>query len=459
MSPNRLSRQSQIVYRTDAILYTEAMPACILLVREDLEAEMSDVLPTPGYLPRIAEGRIDRGLGVMGAVVVEGPRACGKTWTSRQFARSEVRFDGSEEQRLSFALSPASTLDGERPRLLDEWHLVPGTWNAVRRACDTHAERGLFILTGSAVPPDDVTRHSGAGRVRRVRMRPMSLRETGASTGQVSLASLMDGGQVSAAKPGQTFDEIVELTVTGGWPGLLGRSAGDAAEYLLSYLDEIARTDVPLVDTVRRDPVGVSRLLRSLARNVSSEVGASTLADDAQLSRHSVRDYLKALERLFIVEDVPAWQPRLMSRVPLRQAPKRFFVDPSLAAAALEAGPQKLKSDLGYFGLLFENLVARDLAVYAEANGCTVHHYRDKTGLEVDAIIQRRADGAWMAVEVKLGGADGVDAAAASLLRLRDAVDVNKVGRPAKLLVMTATGYGYERRDGVAVAPVTALCP
>ena len=420
---------------------------------------MTDVLPTPGYLPRITEGRIAKGLGVMGAVVVEGPRACGKTWTARQFARSEVLFDGSEEQRLAFAVSPEATLDGERPRLLDEWHLLPGTWNAVRRACDTQAGRGLFILTGSAVPPDDITRHSGAGRVRRVHMRPMTLSETGASTGEVSLASLLDGAPVSAAKSEPTFDEIVELAAIGGWPGLLGSTAADAGEYLLSYLDEIARTDVPLADTTRRDPIGVSRLLRSLARNVSSEVSVSTLAGDAQLSRHTVRDYLKALERLFIVENVPAWQPRLMSRVPLRQAPKRYLIDPSLAAAALEAGTSKLKSDLSYFGLLFENLVARDLAVYADANRCTVHHYRDKDGLEVDAIIQRRADGAWMGVEVKLGGADGIDAAAKSLLRLRDKVDTGTVGPPAKLLAVTATGYGYERRDGVSVAPITTLRP
>ena len=420
---------------------------------------MSEVLPTPDYLPRIAEHRIAKGLGVMGAVVVEGPRACGKTWTARQFARSEVLFDGSEEQRLAFTLNPESILVGEQPRLLDEWHLVPGTWNAVRRECDSQAGRGLFILTGSAVPPDDITRHSGAGRVRRVQMRPMTLSESGSSTGSVPMASLMDGETVSAAKPELTFDEIVDLTVIGGWPGLIGGSVDDAQEYLLSYLDEIARTDVSFVDTVSRDPIGVSRLLRSLARNVSSEVNYSTLAEDAQLSRHSVRDYMRALERLFIVEDVPAWQPRLMSRVPLRQAPKRFFVDPSLAAAALEAGPHKLKSDLGYFGLLFENLVARDLAVYADAIGCTVHHYRDKGGLEVDAIIERRSDGAWMAVEVKLGGAESVEKAAQSLLRLRDAVDVARVGPPAKLLVITATGYGYERSDGVAVAPITALCP
>lgn len=420
---------------------------------------MSGVQSTPGYRQRIAESGIAAGLGAMGAVVVEGPRACGKTWAARQFARSEALFDGSDEQRLAFAVNPESILVGDPPRLLDEWHLIPGTWDAVRRACDSRADKGLFILTGSAVPPDDITRHSGAGRMRRVQMRPMSLSESGSSTAEVSLRSLFDGEVVTASKPPADFSEIVNLSVVGGWPALIGSSVPDAQEYLLSYLDEIARTDVSFVDAVPRDPIGVSRLLRSLARNVSSEVGYPTLAQDAQLNRHTVKAYLQALERLFIVESTPAWQPKLMSRVPLRQAPKRYLADPSLAAAALEAGPSRLKGDLAYFGLLFENLVARDLAVYAASSSGTVHHYRDKSGLEVDAVIQRRADGAWMAIEVKLGGAEGIDKAAASLLRLRDLVDVDTVGPPAKLLVITATGYGYERNDGVAVAPITALAP
>ena len=420
---------------------------------------MSEVAPTPGYRQRIVESGIAAGLRATGAVVVEGPRACGKTWAARQFAGSEVLLDGSDEQQLAFSLNPESILIGEPPRLLDEWHLVPGTWNAVRRACDSRAEKGLFILTGSAVPPDDITRHSGAGRVRRVQLRPMTLSESGNSTREVSLRSLFDGNVVAAPKPSVDFSEIVELSVRGGWPDLIDSSVLGAQEYLLSYLDEIARSDVSFVDSVPRDPIGVSRLLRSLARNVSSEVSHSTLAEDAQVARHTVNAYLHALERLFIVENVPAWQPRLMSRVPLRQAAKRYLADPSLAAAALETSPTRLKADLAYFGLLFENLVARDLAVYAASNGCTVHHYRDKSGLEVDTVIQRRSDGAWIAVEVKLGGAEGIDKAAQSLLRLRDLVDVSKVGAPAKLLVITATGYGYERRDGVAVAPITALSP
>ncbi len=211
------------------------------------------------------------------------------------------------------------------------------------------------------------------------------------------------------------------------------------------------------MDQTHRDPRGISALTRSLARNVSTEVGYSTLARDADLDRITVKAYLEALERLFIAERVPAWQPRLRSRTPLRQSPKRLFVDPSLAAAALEAGTDRLRSEVAYFGFVFENLVMRDLIVYAEANGCGVHHYRDKTGLEADAIIQRRSDGAWIAVEVKLGGAEVVDTAAESLKRVAAVVDTNNIGPPASLLVITATGYGYERPDGVAVAPITAL--
>lgn len=420
---------------------------------------MSSVTPTPRYRSRLAEASIASALTGVGAVVIEGPRACGKTWTARQFARSEVLFDGSDEQRLAFAVDPARILDGPTPRLLDEWHLVPDTWNAMRRACDDRPDKGIFLLTGSAVPPDDITRHSGAGRVRRIRMRTMTLVESGQSTGEVTLGAALEGEAISAAKPAANFEDIVEFAVIGGWPGLADLRASAAQENLTAYLDEIARTDVSRVDRARRDPAGVSALIRSLARNVSSEAGYSTLANDADLDRATVKAYLEALDRLFVTERTPAWQPRLMSRVPLRQAPKRFFVDPSLAVAALETGAGRLRSEVSYFGLVFENLVMRDLLVYAEANGCTVHHYRDKSGLEADAIIQRRSDGRWIAVEVKLGGTDAVDHAAASLLRLQAIVDTSRIGPPAKLLVITATGYGYERTDGVAVAPITALAP
>ena len=420
---------------------------------------MSAVTPTPGYQQRIAEAAIDKALSAVGAVVIEGPRACGKTWTARQFARSEVLFDGGDEQRMAFAVDPARTLDGDVPRLLDEWHLVPGVWNAMRRACDDRRDKGIFLLTGSAVPPDDITRHSGAGRVRRVRMRTMSLAESGRSTCEVPLSSLLAHGRVSAAKPDVSFEELVEIAAVGGWPGLINLPPAAAQENLAAYLEEIARTDISFVDRVNRDPRGVSTLMRSLARNVSTEVNISTLAQDADLDRTTVKAYLEALERLFVAERVPAWQPRLRSRVPLRQSPKRLFVDPSLAAAALEVGPDRLRDELSYFGCVFENLVMRDLTVYAQANGCGLHHYRDKTGLEADAIIQRRSDGAWIAVEVKLGGADAVDAAAASLKRVESAVDTSVIGPAAKLLVITSTGYGYERSDGVAVAPITALAP
>ncbi len=420
---------------------------------------MSTVAPTPGYRSRLAEASIASALSAVGAVVVEGPRACGKTWTARQFANSEVLFDGSDEQRLAFSVDPARILDGPTPRLLDEWHLVPGTWNAMRRACDDRPDKGIFLLTGSAVPPDDMTRHSGAGRVRRVRMRAMTLAESGHSTGDVSLGSVLAGEPVSAAKPEAGFDDVVECAVRGGWPGLADVPPAAAQENLSAYLNEIARTDVSRVDSVRRDPAGVSALIRSLARNVSSEAGYSTLADDADLNRASVKAYLEALERLFVTERAPAWQPRLMSRVPLRQAPKRFFADPSLAVAALEIGIDRLRSELSYYGLIFENLVMRDLLVYADINGCGVHHYRDKSGLEADAIVQRRSDGTWIGIEVKLGGAEAVDRAAGSLLRLQSTVDTSRIGPPAKLLVITSTGYGYERPDGVAVAPITALSP
>ncbi len=394
--------------------------------------------------------------------MVEGPKACGKTATARQIAASEVLLDVDANARQAIAVDPGLVLDGPAPRLLDEWQIEPAIWNHVRRAVDDRPDPGQFILTGSAVPPDDITRHTGAGRIGRLRMRPMSLFEAGRGSGRISLGELLEGRLEACPDPGLTVADLAEEVARGGWPGLRRRGVPDALRAVRDYVAEIARVDVSRVDGTHRDPGRVARLLASLARNVSTHAAATTLAKDTggaegPLKDDTVRDYLGALERLMVVEDQPAWAPHLRSAHRLRTAPKRHFVDPSLAVAALRATPDRLLGDLNLLGFLFESLVVRDLRVYAQAADALVFQYRDSGDLEVDAIVEA-SDGRWMAFEVKLGHGQ-IDAAAASLLRFAARVDTAMCGASALLGVIVATGYGYRRKDGVAVIPVGALGP
>ena len=373
--------------------------------------------------------------------------------------------DASVQARLAANVDPATLLDAPPPLLLDEWQLAPDIWNPMRRACDDRGRPGQFILTGSADPPDDITRHSGAGRVLRVRMRPMSLFESGESSGSVSLAGLFDPGRRTARNSGHHLGEIMALACRGGWPALVSSRADppSALRALRGYLDEISRTDVSRVDGVARNPAGVRRLLQSLARNIASEASFATLAadtsgDDPGIDRKTVSSYIAALARLFVVEDLPAWRPHITSRSALRNAPKRHYTDPSLAAAALGLMPEAVMADLKFAGLLFQSLVVRDLRVYGQPARCEISHYRDSDGLEVDAIV-KRADGRWIAVEVKLGGESAIHQAVRTLGRLRKRVDASRTGEPARLVVITSGGYGYEHPDGVTVVPITALGP
>ena len=423
---------------------------------------MEPTLTPDGYRPRVADSAIAEALARMPAVVIEGPRGCGKTWAARNAARSEVLLDGDVDARTLAVVAPHLVLEGSEPRLLDEWQLAPEIWNQVRHACDETHRLGRFILTGSAVPPDDHTRHSGAGRMARVRLRPMSLFETGESTGEVSLGALLGGERIAAQQPDANLEDLVDAICRGGWPRHIDVPARTAERSLNDYLGEICRTDISAVDGVRRDPAAVRRLLASLGRNVATIASFTTLADDAiglrPLNRTTAMEYLRSLERLFIVEDVPPWPAHLRSRTAVRGAAKRHFVDPSLAAAAMGAGSSRLLRDLRVLGFLFESLVVRDLRVYSQVNDATVYHYRDGAKLEVDVIVQTR-EGAWLAAEVKLGGPNAVEEAARSLRRLRDKVDVDRVGPPSKLAVITATGYAYDRPDGITVLPITSLGP
>ena len=412
------------------------------------------------YTPRIVDHELRSRLDSAGAVVIEGPKACGKTETAKRQASSMVLLDIDTSALAAARVDPTLVLDGAVPRLLDEWQVAPAIWNHVRRAVDERRAPGQFILTGSAVPSDDVDRHTGAGRFSFLRMRPMSLVEAGHSNGQVSLRGIFDGGSVRAADAGMTVSRLAELIAIGGWPAQQGASVKAATRSAADYLHQICAVDVGRVAGPRRDPVKVAALVRSLARNVATEVTITTLAADAggadgELSRITVSEYLHALEQLMVIEDQPAWNPHLRSTRQLRSSPKRHFVDPSLAVAALRVGPERLLQDLNFFGFVFESLVVRDLRVLSQPLGGTVLHYRDNKGLEVDAVVEL-ADGRWGAFEIKLGQG-AIEQGARSLLKFRDVVDTARRGEPSVLGVITATGYGYQRDDGVAVIPIATL--
>ena len=414
------------------------------------------------YIKRIVDRELAERLAATGAVVIEGPRACGKTETARQIAASEVLLDVNEDARVLAGIAPSQVLAGATPRLIDEWQLEPSIWNHVRRAVDDRGAPGQFILTGSAVPADDITRHTGAGRLTRLRMRPLSFFESRHSSGEISMSGLLEGMPPRAPQAEIQIALLTELICKGGWPGNLNRSTKHVLRANRDYLNEVRRIDISRVSGKDRDPIKVGQLLHSLARNVATPVTISTLATDVQggsatMKADTAAEYLEALEQLMIVENQPAWAPHLRSRSVLRNTPVRHFTDPSLAAAALRASPARLLQDTKTLGLLFESMVIRDLRVYAQAADAEVYHYRDKDGLEVDAIVQAM-DGRWAAFEVKLGS-QRVDEGTRNLLRLAQRVDQELCGKPSMLAVIVSSGYGYMRPDGVGVIPIGALGP
>lgn len=414
------------------------------------------------YRSRVVDEELKNLLTAMGAVVIEGPKACGKTETARQVAASEVRLDIDQNARNAVSIDPSLILDGAIPRLIDEWQIAPVLWNHVRRAVDDRKSPGQFVLTGSAVLQDDETRHTGAARIARLRMRPMSLFESGHSSGDSSVSSLLQGTPPRAPDPGVTIDMLVERIAVGGWPAFVDQPGARGLTAVRAYVDEIRRTDIQRVEGIAHDPERVLMLMRSLARNVATMVSISTLAEDVggpdeALARGTVNSYYDALTRLMVVEDQPAWAPHLRSRSRIRTTPRRHFVDPSLAVATLRATPERLLGDLNYLGFLFESLVVRDLRVYAQASDAQVLHYKDNTDLEVDAILET-ADGRWAAFEIKLG-TGAIDGAAASLLKFAERIDTKKCGPPQMLGVIVGTGFAYMRPDGVAVVPIGTLGP
>lgn len=413
------------------------------------------------YLKRTVDSVLSELLGSMGAVLIEGPRACGKTSTALQQAASSVRLDRAPALIQVAELSPEQVLEGETPRLIDEWQLAPTLWNAMRHAIDERQERGQFILSGSATPADDVTRHSGAGRFGRLRMRTMALAESGASSGAVSLASLSPQSTVSATST-LSYRDLAEQAVRGGWPGIIGASTRQAVLFNRSYCDDLADTEITAATGVRHDPDRLRRLLASLSRNIASEATVQRLATDvsgagSSVDPKTISTYMSALNRVFALEELPAWSVSLRSRSRLRAAAKLHLADPALACATLGIGVDRLSADPEYFGQVFEAMAVRDLRALAAKQFGRVYHYRDNTGLEVDAIIEYPDEGRWGACEVKLGGRQIPDAEQA-LLKLRDErVDLAKVGSPAFLAIITGTEYAFTLPSGVHVIPLGVL--
>ncbi|MDR0435661.1 MAG: DUF4143 domain-containing protein [Propionibacteriaceae bacterium] len=414
------------------------------------------------YLPRVADGVLAEHLGRIGAVLIEGAKGCGKTETARRQAVSEVRLDVDSAARETAELAPRNLLQGKTPLLIDEWQLVPGLWNAVRREVDDRGEDGLFILTGSATPRDDESRHSGAGRFSRMRMRTLSLAESSHSSAEVSLDTLLNGERVDGGRAPLSLDGIIERLCHGGWPADQHRSLIQARANVHDYLEEIVFGDIKAVDGVRRDPKRLFALLGALARNIAAEATLVTLAADTtgmgvKLDPSTVGAYLNALQRLMLYEPLTAWSPVLRSKARVRTLPKHHLTDPALAASLLQAGPAELRRDMKTLGFLFESLAVHDLRVYAGGLGGAVSHYRDETGVEVDAVVTAGYN-RWAAFEVKLGTAQHVlDAAAAKLLSFAARVDTQSSGAPGALAIITATEYAYTRADGVAVIPLATL--
>lgn len=418
------------------------------------------------YRARIADDNLKRKLEGKGAVLIEGPKWCGKTTTAEQLAASVLYMDDPERKQQNITMSeinPKRLLQGETPRLIDEWQLAPKLWDAIRFEVDHRGELGQFVLTGSAVPPDtkEIT-HSGTGRFTWLTMRPMSIYESGDSSGDVSLKDLFDGVPVDGCS-NLSFERLAFLVCRGGWPQAVDMRDEIALDQATDYLDAVIHSDINRVDNVQKNAEQVRRFMRSYARNQGSQTPNTVLAQDvaandgAKIGDDTIGQYTSALRKIFVIEDMPAWNPNLRSKTAIRSSDTRYFVDPSIAVAALGIGPNDLINDLNTFGFLFEPLCVRDLRVYADALNGSVYHYRDKDGQECDAVIHLR-NGKYGLIEIKLGGDKLINEGVKSLKAMEAKIDTGRMNNPSFLMVLTGTGdYAYRRPDGVYVVPIGAL--
>ena len=413
------------------------------------------------YRKRIADDILIRKLEGKGAVLIEGPKWCGKTTTAEQLAASILYMDDPEKKEQNIAMSelnPKRLLKGATPRLIDEWQLAPKLWDAIRFEVDHRGELGQFVLTGSAVPADtrEIT-HSGTGRFTWLTMRPMSLYESGDSTGEVRLKDLFSGAAEIEGDSNLSIDRLAFLVCRGGWPQAVDLQNEIALDQAMDYYDAVVHSDINRADNAQKNPERVKRLMRSYARNQGSQVPNTVLAQDIAANEETVASYVSALRKIFVVEDMPAWNPSLRSKTAIRSSDTRYYIDPSIAAAALGIGPNDLINDLKTFGFLFETLCIRDLRVFADALNGEVYHYRDKGGQECDAVVHLR-NGNYGLIEIKLGGDRLIEEGAKSLKSMEAKIDTDKMNTPSFLMVLTGTGdYAYRRQDGVYVVPIGCL--
>lgn len=420
------------------------------------------------YLPRITDKLLDERLKAKGAILIEGPKWCGKTTSAKEFAKSFIAMDEpdkTKQYKQMAELNPSALLEGETPRLVDEWQLAPNLWNAVRYEVDKRDDFGQFILTGSAVPAEfDASMHSGTGRISRLYMRTMSLYESKDSDGAVSLSNLFDDKEISCANH-KTLDDIAFLICRGGWPISIKLEGKASLFQAIDYFDSVVKNDISRVDSVKRDVEKAKSLLRSYARHVGSQAPLETIRKDMLANQADTFDqvtlysYIDALKKIFVIEDAPAWNPNIRSKTAIRSTDTRYFIDPSIATAALGIGPKDLIQDLNTMGFLFENLAVRDLRIYSELLDGNVYHYRDKSGLECDAVIHLR-NGSYGLVEIKLGGDKLIEEGAQTLKTLSDLIDTNSMKKPSFMMVLCAQApFAYKRNDGVYVVPITSLRP
>ena len=415
------------------------------------------------YLSRLCDTELRERLQSAGAVLIEGAKWCGKTRTGTTVARSILYMQDPDNALANMALAdtkPSLLLKGETPRLIDEWQMAPVLWDAVRFEVDQRGEFGQFILTGSAVPADNVIAHTGTGRISRLMMRPMSLFESLESNGSVSLRQLFAGKHNIAEASSLSVEQMAFILCRGGWPASIKLQGKPALRMARDYVEAVINYDVSQVDGVEKNPDRVRLLLRSLARNIGTLANYQTImgdieATDTSLSDKTISSYMNALRRIFVIEDLPAWSPSLRSKTAIRTSAKRHFVDPSIATAVMRTDPDGILKDFEYFGFLFESLCTRDIRVYAQANDGDVFHYRDKSGLESDLIIHLR-DGRWAAIEVKLGNKQ-IEEAAQNLLKIKSKIDEDKMGKASFLMVITGGQYAYRRDDGVLIVPIGCL--
>lgn len=415
------------------------------------------------YLPRIVDSEIDELMEIMGAVLIEGCKWCGKSTTGYYHAKSIIEFqnpDRKQEYDEIRNTKPSLFLNGEKPRMFDEWQMYPVVWDSVRTDVDHTGLKGQYILTGSAKPSEGETMHTGTGRISRVIMRPMSLYESGESTGEVSFQDILNGKDINGVSQ-NSLEDLASIIVRGGWPASIDVKSNAKYRFAKEYVKSLIHEEVKLVDGVERNPEKMQNVLRSLARNISTQVSNTTIEGDVkntfddEISRPTLNDYINTLEKLFVVENVNATNLNFRSKYALRTKPKKYFVDPSIATAILEITPNDLLNDLRTFGFMFESLCMRDLKTYTQSYGGELTFYRDEKDFEVDAIL-RTSSGKWGAIEIKLG-AGYIDEAANNLLKFKERVDVAKCGEPAFLMVLTGTNYSYKREDGVYVVSIGTL--